>query len=79
MNHYLKKMYYIAKPLIPRWLQIEVRRATIHRKLANCAHTWPIDEQASHPPQGWTGWPDGKRFALVLTHDVETVKGMRRC
>ncbi|HUH66148.1 MAG TPA: DUF354 domain-containing protein, partial [Syntrophales bacterium] len=79
MNNYLKKMYYFAKPLIPRRLQIEVRRATIHRKLAGCAHTWPIDEQASHPPQGWTGWPDGKRFALVLTHDVETAKGMRRC
>jgi hypothetical protein len=39
---------------------------------------WPIDEKAARPPEGWTGWPEGKRFALVLTHDVETVKGMRR-
>ncbi len=25
------------------------------------------------------GWPHGKRFALVLTHDVERTKGMHRC
>ena len=29
-------------------------------------------------PLGWPGWPDGKRFALVLTHDVEGSKGMSR-
>lgn len=25
------------------------------------------------------GWPEGKKFALVLTHDVETGKGVTRC
>jgi peptidoglycan/xylan/chitin deacetylase (PgdA/CDA1 family) len=24
-------------------------------------------------------WPDGKKFALVLTHDVETADGLERC
>ncbi len=27
---------------------------------------------------GWQGWPEGKRFALVLTHDVEGKKGLTR-
>jgi len=30
-------------------------------------------------PEAWSGWPDGKRFALLLTHDVETVKGQEKC
>ncbi len=30
-------------------------------------------------PQGWAGWPGGKRFALVLTHDVDTARGAQRC
>ena len=38
---------------------------------------WPIDKNAGKPPEGWTGWPDGKKFALVLTHDVETAEGLR--
>jgi hypothetical protein len=48
-------------------------------KLPGVAGVWPIDEKASRPPQGWKGWPDGKQFALVLTHDVEHLKGHDRC
>ena len=40
---------------------------------------WPIDERASVPPTGWPGWPGGKRFALVLTHDVDSSRGVDRC
>ena len=40
---------------------------------------WPIDERAKNPPDGWAGWPEGKKFALVLTHDVDTAKGQERC
>jgi hypothetical protein len=36
---------------------------------------WPIDESASRPPVAWTGWPQQKKFALVLTHDVESSIG----
>jgi glycosyltransferase involved in cell wall biosynthesis/peptidoglycan/xylan/chitin deacetylase (PgdA/CDA1 family) len=79
VNHYLKKIYYLSKPLIPRRLQIEVRRMKIRNELVGYSHIWPIDKQAARPPQGWAGWPDGKRFALVLTHDVETAKGQERC
>ena len=40
---------------------------------------WPIDERAGKAPKGWQGWPEGKKFALVLTHDVDTAKGQERC
>jgi len=40
---------------------------------------WPIDERAATPPSGWPGWPDGKKFALVLTHDVEKQGGVEKC
>lgn len=73
------KLYYQLKPLIPRWLQIQVRHQIIHRKRAKYSDIWPIDERAGKQPEGWTGWPEGKRFALVMTHDVETAKGQERC
>ncbi|HEY5813595.1 MAG TPA: glycosyltransferase [Terrimicrobiaceae bacterium] len=30
------------------------------------------------PPEGWPGWPEGKQFAFVLTHDVEGQRGLDR-
>jgi len=30
-------------------------------------------------PAHWRGWPDGKQFALVLTHDVEGKEGLGKC
>jgi peptidoglycan/xylan/chitin deacetylase (PgdA/CDA1 family) len=71
--------FYLLKPLIPRGLQIAVRRAMIHRKRARFGHVWPIDEEAGKPPARWRGWPGGKRFAFVLTHDVDTAGGQRKC
>jgi hypothetical protein len=48
-------------------------------KIRSCAHNWPIAEEAGIPPENWSGWPDGKRFALVLTHDVDTMEGQEKC
>jgi glycosyltransferase involved in cell wall biosynthesis len=39
---------------------------------------WRMDDSAGTPPFTWAGWPAGKRFALVLTHDVEGGKGLAR-
>ncbi|MGD0232582.1 MAG: glycosyltransferase [Syntrophorhabdales bacterium] len=71
--------YYHARPYIPRSFQIAVRRAIVNHKRALYADTWPINPKAATPPPGWQGWPDGKRFAFVITHDVETVKGVEQC
>jgi hypothetical protein len=72
-------LYYRLKPLIPRRLQIVVRGAVARRKRERSAHIWPIDERSAAPPSGWAGWPEGKSFALVLTHDVETAEGQAKC
>jgi len=37
------------------------------RKRKACGNVWPINEAAGRQPAGWPGWPDGKRFAFVLT------------
>lgn len=73
------KIYYYLKPLIPRRLQIGLRRMYVSRQINRFRNIWPIDESASKLPEGWTGWPEGKRFALVLTHDVDTAKGQEKC
>lgn len=73
------KTYYCLKPLIPRALQIMMRRWRMSRRRRLFSHIWPIDYGAGHPPAGWHGWPENKRFALVLKHDVDTASGQARC
>ncbi len=73
------QLYYLAKPFLPWRLRIAMRRAAASRALKACAGTWPINPSAATPPSGWTGWPGGKRFALVLTHDVEGPEGLANC
>jgi glycosyltransferase involved in cell wall biosynthesis len=34
---------------------------------------------SERPPENWPGWPEGKKFAVVLTHDVEGKAGLRKC
>jgi len=75
----MKATYYFFKPLIPRWLQIRLRREIALRKRSLCTNIWPINKNAGNLPVGWPGWPDKKQFALVLTHDVETFRGQAKC
>lgn len=72
-------LFYSLKPLIPRRLQIKIRRSIAAYKRRGARNVWPIDQKAGDPPQGWGGWPERKRFALVLNHDVDTVKGHDQC
>ena len=71
----LNKTFYKLKPFIPRWLQIYLRRQIVLYQRQKYAYIWPIDFKAFKPPEGWPGWPGGKKFALVLTHDVDTERG----
>ena len=73
------RLYYNLKPFIPRRIQILLRRQMVLRRRQLFKNIWPIDENAGKLPDGWLGWPDGKCFALVLTHDVDTAKGYDRC
>jgi hypothetical protein len=71
--------YYSLKPFVPRSVRMAVRRWIATRRRLKFAASWPISPTAAQPPRNWQGWPGGKQFALVLTHDVERNRGLRRC
>src|SRR5687767_13380253 len=56
-----------------------VRRAIARRQLEKSRDRWPILPAAGTPPKDWCGWPNGKKFAFVLTHDVESQRGLDHC
>lgn len=76
---FFNNLYYSVKPFVPRSFQIFIRRKMVARKRRSCGDIWPIDKCAGKAPEGWKGWPEGKRFALVLTHDVDTLRGLEKC
>ena len=73
-----KAFYYAIKPIIPRPLQILLRQKRITRKAPGVKDIWPIDPFSGEKPRWWRGWPAGREFALVLTHDVESDRGVPR-
>jgi len=79
MRSIITKTFYTIKPIIPRRVQLFLRRLLSNRKRDQYRNIWPIDERASKKPLYWQGWPGGKKFAVVLTHDVELAKGHDRC
>ncbi len=74
----VNRIYYFLKPIMPWRLRLALRRWRANRRRRAFADVWPVDSRAGRTPPGWPGWPGGKRFAVVLTHDVEGCKGMAR-
>lgn len=74
-----RSFYYALKPYLPWGLRMGVRRVLARRKRTKCGDIWPIDPAAAPAPPGWSGWPDQRRFAFVLTHDVEGPEGLANC
>lgn len=74
-----RRLYYLVKPYIPWGVRMGLRRRLAASKRRFVADSWPILASAGTAPAGWKGWPGGKRFAFVLTHDVERSKGLGRC
>ena len=72
------RLYYGIKPLLPASVRLAVRGWLARRKLEKVRATWPILGGSERPPAGWPGWPEGKQFALVLTHDVEGPCGLAK-
>jgi hypothetical protein len=75
----MKKIYYLIRPLIPRRVQLFLRRLLVKTQAKKYKAFWPILPGSEVKPKNWSGWPDGKEFAFVLTHDVELRKGHDRC
>ena len=74
-----RAFYYAIKPYLPWRVRMVFRRIVAKRRLARSHAIWPIDQAAARVPSDWPGWPEGKKFAVVLTHDVEGPKGLAQC
>lgn len=60
-------------------MRLAMRRIVARKVRLKTGAIWPINEATAKPPIGWPGWPNGKKFAVVLTHDVEGPEGVARC
>ncbi len=81
LNRYegLRNTYYLLKPAIPWPVRMALRRFLARGLRRRFRASWPINEASGRAPEGWPGWPDGKEFAFVLTHDIEGKRGLERC
>jgi hypothetical protein len=88
----LVRSYYLLRPAVPRRLQLRLRRGFTRVQARSSFPGWPVEdslhtlytwlfsllaELAGQPVPFISPWPDGKSWALVLTHDVETEAGYR--
>jgi hypothetical protein len=85
--------YYLARPAVPRPVQLWLRRAFTQVQSKATFPAWPA-ETSLHDFYGWLFglivgltaapvpyvdiWPDERSWALVLTHDVETAAGQQQ-
>jgi peptidoglycan/xylan/chitin deacetylase (PgdA/CDA1 family) len=87
-----RKAYYRARPLMPRRLQLTMRRAFTRVQARQRFPRWPAEttlhdlydrllgfaaDVAGEPLPQLAPWPKPFSWALVLTHDVETTTGYR--
>lgn len=79
MKSIVNNFFYTFKPIIPRHLQLCIRRYIARNILKRSHDSWPINEKASAKPHNFTQWPDNKKFAFVLMHDVDTAIGHEKC
>jgi len=73
------RIYYGVKPFVPQALRTAIRRKLAKRLRKQVKGVWPIMPGSECPPENWPGWPQGKKFAFILTHDVESKAGLDRC
>lgn len=86
------RSYYLMRPALPRRLQLRLRRAYTRVQERTSFPDWPAEESlhnlyawlfgllaglAGRPVPFISEWPEGRSWALVLTHDVETEAGYR--
>ncbi len=73
------QIYYRLKPLIPGRVRRAMRQYMARGVRRRTTNIWPIYPGSERAPEGWLGWPGGKRFSVVLTHDVERQNGLDSC
>ena len=85
-----RRTYYAIRPLLPRTVQIALRRGYSRVQARSTFPRWPVEptlhdltelvlqraaDAAAEPLPYLASWPRGHSWALVLTHDVETGVG----
>lgn len=85
------RLFYALRPFVPRRLQLALRRDYARAQRRRPFPAWPIEpilvegqyEQLRERIRRSGGdlpfvnfWPNGHRFAFVLTHDVESERGI---
>jgi glycosyltransferase involved in cell wall biosynthesis/peptidoglycan/xylan/chitin deacetylase (PgdA/CDA1 family) len=73
------RLYYRIKPLVPGRIRVAIRGWLTRRMREQFREVWPILPGSERRPKDWPGWPGGKKFAFVLTHDVEGQSGVDKC
>jgi hypothetical protein len=86
------RSYYVVRPLLPRTVQLALRRTLARRQTLPAFPRWPSEHGlhdlyrwlfaqatavAGRPVPSIDAWPEGKSWAMVLSHDVETAGGVR--
>lgn len=72
------RFYFKLKPYLPQRIRFFLRRLRVPGIMKRSAAVWPINPAAGKAPTDWNGWPSGKKFALVLTHDIESGEGLAK-
>ncbi|MFZ2863570.1 MAG: hypothetical protein WA440_02385 [Ignavibacteriaceae bacterium] len=75
----MTRLFYFFKPIILRSVQLFLRRLLVKKQAKKYKAVWPIFPGSEKKPDNWKGWPEGKDFAFVLTHDVELRGGHDKC
>ena len=86
-----KRLYYLVKPLLPRSLIEQLKSTNARTAQSDFILHWPIEDrfvrfqwEVARQLLNFTDqkkltmrkfWPSGKNFAVVLTHDIETIDG----
>src|ERR1700741_5105997 len=73
------RIYYGLKPFVPQFIRTAIRRKLATRLRKQIGDVWPIMPGSERAPEDWPGWPGNKKFAFVLTHDVESKAGLAKC
>lgn len=91
-RHAAVRAYYALRPAVPRRLQLQLRQRLARRGPGSSFPQWPL-HTGLHDLYGWlldlaaevagesvpwlAWWPSGHDWCLLLTHDVETDRGLR--
>src|SRR2546428_2941109 len=87
-----QRLYYAVKPVLPRWSTRLLRRVHARSTETAFPLGWPIEARYARFQWAVARqvmrltratalpfmhfWPEGHRYAFVLTHDVETAQGL---